>query len=90
MSMPQVPPSSSVAIPSGNPFQDTQKSLDWSRSDIERRLGFRGGRFTSPGSTLSLIIALLLTAAFYAAIILVQQKWPQTNWWLPTVLVVVC
>ena len=80
MSMPQVPPSSSVAIPSGNPFQDPQKSLDWSRSDIERRLGFRGGRFTSPGNTLSLIIALLLTAAFYTAVILVQQKWPQTRW----------
>lgn len=80
MSMPQVPPSNSVAIPSGNPFKDTPKSLDWSRSDIERRLGFRGGRFTSPGNTLSLIIALLLTAAFYTAIILVQQKWPQTRW----------
>lgn len=80
MSMPQVPPSSSVAFPSGDPFKDTQKSLDWSRSDIERRLGFRGGRFTSPGNTLSLIIALLLTAAFYTVIILVQQKWPQTRW----------
>ena len=80
MSMPQVPPSSSVAFPSGDPFKDSPKSLDWSRSDIERRLGFRGGRFTSPGNTLSLIIALLLTAAFYTVIILVQQKWPQTRW----------
>jgi biopolymer transport protein ExbB/TolQ len=68
------------AMISGNPYQDSHKSLDWSRSDIERRLGFHGGRFTSPGNTLSLIIALLLTAAFYTAIILVQQKWPQTRW----------
>ncbi|WP_397382991.1 MotA/TolQ/ExbB proton channel family protein [Prosthecobacter sp.] len=68
------------AMISGNPYQNSHKSLDWSRSDIERRLGFRGGRFTSPGNTLSLIIALLLTAAFYTAVILVQQKWPQTRW----------
>ena len=65
---------------SGNPFQDPQKALDWSRSDIERKLGFRGGRFTAPGYTLSLIISLLLTVGFYTAVILVQQKWPQTQW----------
>ena len=79
MSTPQVTPSGPAPI-SGNPFQDPQKALDWSRSDIERKLGFRGGRFTAPGYTLSLIIALLLTVGFYTAVILVQQKWPQTQW----------
>ena len=79
MSTPQVTPSGPAPI-SGNPFQDPQKALDWSRSDIERKLGFRGGRFTAPGYTLSLIIALLLTVGFYTAVILVHQKWPQTQW----------
>ena len=79
MSTPPVTPSGPAPI-SGNPFQDPQKALDWSRSDIERKLGFRGGRFTAPGYTLSLIISLLLTVGFYTAVILVQQKWPQTQW----------
>jgi biopolymer transport protein ExbB/TolQ len=79
MSTPQVTPTGPAPI-SGNPFQDPQKALDWSRSDIERKLGFRGGRFTAPSYTLSLIIALLLTVGFYTAVILVQQKWPQTQW----------
>ena len=79
MSPPKIPPSSSTLI-SGNPFQDPQKSLDWSRSDIERRWGFHGGRFTTPGKLLSMILGVLLTAAFYAIIVLVQQQWPQTHW----------
>lgn len=80
MSMPQVPPSSSVALPSGNPFAANEKVLDWSRSDIERRLGFKGGRFTAPGTLLSLIMGALLTALFYTGLVLVQQKWPETHW----------
>lgn len=80
MSMPQVPPSSSVALPSGNPFAANEKLLDWSRSDIERRLGFKGGRFTAPGALLSLIMGALLTALFYTGLVLVQQKWPEAHW----------
>ncbi len=77
---PKAPPVQSSATISGNPFQDPQKALDWSRSDVERRLGFRGGRFTTPSKVLSLIIALLATTAFYTVLILLQQKWPQTQW----------
>jgi len=80
LSPPKSTAESSAAPISGNPFQNPQKALDWSRSDIERKLGFPGGRFTSPSNVLSLIIALLATAAFYTAVILVQQKWPQTQW----------
>lgn len=80
MSMPQVPQPSSVALPSGNPYASTEKVLDWSRSDVERRLGFKGGRFTAPGTLLSLIMGALLTALFYTGLVLIQQKWPETHW----------
>ncbi|OYW18177.1 MAG: hypothetical protein B7Z55_11125, partial [Planctomycetales bacterium 12-60-4] len=79
MSEPQIQPADSAVI-SGDPFEDPKKALDWSRSDIERKWGFHGGRFTNPGKVLSFIMAALLTAAFYTLIILVQQKWPQTQW----------
>jgi hypothetical protein len=64
----------------GNPFTDTANLLDWTRSDIERRLGFKGGRFTAPGTLLSLIMGALLTALFYTGLVLIQQKWPETHW----------
>jgi biopolymer transport protein ExbB/TolQ len=80
MNMPQVPQPSSAALPSGNPYTGAEKVLDWSRSDIERRLGFKGGRFTAPGTLLSLIIGVLMTALFYTSLVLIQQKWPETHW----------
>lgn len=79
MNAPQIPPADSAVL-SGDPFEDPKKALDWSRSDIERKWGFHGGRFTTPGKVPSFIMAALLTAAFYTIIILVQQKWPQTQW----------
>lgn len=80
MSMQQDSPASTATLPAGNPYQDPRKTLDWSRSDVERRFGFHGGRFTTPGKVSSFILALLLTAAFYTVIILLQQKWPHTRW----------
>ncbi|WP_395739194.1 MotA/TolQ/ExbB proton channel family protein [Prosthecobacter sp.] len=79
MSIPQVPPSSHAPV-SGNPFQDPKKTLDWSRSDIERKWGFHGGRFTNPGKLMSMVLGVLLTAAFYAVIVVMQQRWPDTHW----------
>jgi biopolymer transport protein ExbB/TolQ len=67
-------------MPFGNLFTGTEKVLDWSRSDIERRLGFKGGRFTAPGTLLSLIMGAVLTALFYTCLVLVPQKWPETHW----------
>lgn len=43
--------------------------LSWSRRDIERRLGFRGGRNTQPSLALTGLIGLLLTVVFYAALV---------------------
>lgn len=64
----------------GSPFERTPKMLDWSRQDIERRLGFKGGRFTNPGRTVTFVVALLVTVLFYTGIILLQQQWPQVRW----------
>jgi biopolymer transport protein ExbB/TolQ len=78
-SSPSAPPGNPPPVdakPLGNPFQKTDLLLDWSRSDIERRLGFKGGRFTSPGKTLSFILAMLMTVAFYAVVIITRQAWP--------------
>ncbi|TDU81824.1 MotA/TolQ/ExbB proton channel family protein [Prosthecobacter fusiformis] len=79
---PAVPP-----LPSGaeshlprNPFQNTPVLLDWSRRDIERRLGFRGGRFTNPGKSLPFLLGILLTVAFFTGVILILQRWPQSQW----------
>lgn len=43
--------------------------LSWYSSDIEQRLGFRGGRFTRVNSLLTGLIGLVLTALFYAVLI---------------------
>lgn len=67
-------------MPSGNPFTGNNKVLDWSRSDIERRFGFKGGRFTAPGKVSTCILAALLTALFYTGLVLAQQRWPSAHW----------
>lgn len=47
----------------------TEVPLSWTRKDIEQRLGFRGARFTDTNTFLSFLLAVLLTVAFYAALI---------------------
>jgi biopolymer transport protein ExbB/TolQ len=42
--------------------------LDWSRGDIEQRLGFPGGRFTRTNNVFTCVVGALLTVAFYAAL----------------------
>lgn len=74
------PPQPPASMPFGNLFTGTEKVLDWSRSDIERRLGFKGGRFTAPGAPLSLIMGAVLTALFYTCLVLAQQTWPEMHW----------
>ena len=46
----------------------SRPSLDWSRSDIEQRLFFPGGRYTNVNGLLSGLLALLFTVAFYATL----------------------
>lgn len=54
--------------------------LSWSKSDIEQRLGFKGGRFTSVNKSLTFIMGLLFAAAFYGLLISVAQRWPDLRW----------
>lgn len=56
--------------------------LDWSRSDPERRFGFKPGRFTSSNKVLSLIVGLLATVVFYAALYLGVTLTPSMQWLL--------
>jgi hypothetical protein len=73
-----------TAEPHRDPFERRDYQLNWSKSDIEQRLGFRGGRFTSANKFLTLISGALLTAAFYAVVTLAIRpnealKWVSEN-----------
>lgn len=62
-----------------NPFAE-QFRLSWSKGDIEQRLGFRGGRFTSVNKSLTFTMGLIFSAAFYGSLLLVAQNWPDLRW----------
>jgi len=53
---------------------ESEPSLSYDRLDIERRLGFPSGRFTSPGPLLAPLLAVLLTVGFYGALALVPES----------------
>jgi len=42
--------------------------LSFDRSDVERRIGFPAGQYTSPGPLLSVVGAIILTVAFYGVL----------------------
>ncbi len=48
--------------------------LSWARLDPEQRLSFRGGRFTRVNSLFTLLAGLLITAAFYLALLPVEKS----------------
>ena len=50
-------------------------SLHWHKHDPEQRIGFRGGRFTSPNKLFGLLIATLLTIAFFSILVFVAGSW---------------
>jgi biopolymer transport protein ExbB/TolQ len=49
--------------------QQDDVPLSWAKSDIEQRVGFRGGRFTRANSVLTLLAGGLLSLLFYAALV---------------------
>jgi biopolymer transport protein ExbB/TolQ len=63
---------------SNDPFERREYQLNWAKNDLEQRLGFRGGRFTSANKFLTLLAGALLTVAFYAFITLVVK--PNESW----------
>lgn len=72
--------SAEPAVTPANPFSPEEFRLNWSKRDIEQRLGFRGGRFTSVNKWLTFLIGLLLTATFYAILIFGLQRAPDARW----------
>lgn len=55
-------------------------ALSWSEEEIENRFGFfRPGRFTGVNKSLSFLIALVLTAAFFAAITFLLNSIPSAR-----------
>jgi len=64
-----------------DPFEKKDYQLNWAKSDLEQRFGFRGGRFTSVNKLLTFISGAVLTAAFFAVITFVVK--PSADWrWL--------
>ncbi|MDR1053283.1 MAG: MotA/TolQ/ExbB proton channel family protein [Planctomycetaceae bacterium] len=49
--------------------------LSWSRSDVEQRLGFRGGRFTNVNTTLCAVFAAVCSIVFYTALYISPSNW---------------
>ena len=73
--------SSHEALSNAVPYSpSTAPPLDWARRDVEQRLGFPGGRFTRSNNLFTGIIAILLTIAFYAALIPLQGTWFGDMW----------
>jgi biopolymer transport protein ExbB/TolQ len=61
-----------------DPFEHREYQLNWGKSDLEQRLGFRGGRFTSANKLLTFLSGAVLTAAFYALITFAVK--PSAHW----------
>lgn len=49
--------------------------LDWSRFDVEQRLGFSGGRFTRTNNVFTGLLAVLLTLIFFGSVMLLGGGW---------------
>jgi len=66
------------AIPADRLVAD-EPVLNWTRSDFEQRLGFRGGRFTAVNNIVSFLIAIVLTVLFYVFVIYGLNRFEQTQ-----------
>lgn len=74
MSTPPIPPSPEFESPSEPTYREKEPSaLEWHKHDPEQKLGFKGGRYTTCNTLLSLLIAILLTGVFFAVTILGLQ-----------------
>jgi hypothetical protein len=55
--------------------ESEQYLLHWHKHDPEQKIGFRGGRYTSPNKFLGLISACLLTVAYFTALVFAAGSW---------------
>jgi len=67
-------------LPPPRPFSADEFQLNWTRCDLEQRLGFRGGRFTNVNRWLSFVIGLAMTLAFFGLLIFGLQRVPAAHW----------
>ena len=65
---------------SQSPLAPDAFKLSWAKRDIEQRLGFRGGRFTSVNKRLTFLMGLLVTVIFFSSLIFGVQRWPEAHW----------
>jgi hypothetical protein len=49
--------------------------LHWHKDDPEQKIGFRGGRYTSPNKFLGLLAACLLTVIFFSILVFASGSW---------------
>jgi hypothetical protein len=49
--------------------------LHWHKQDPEQKIGFRGGRYTSPNKFLALLVASLLTVCYFSLLVFVAGSW---------------
>jgi len=73
-------PSPPLALTASGPFSSEDFQLNWSKRDIEQRLGFRGGRFTTVNRWLGFLLGLVLTAIYYGFLIFYLQRQPDAHW----------
>jgi biopolymer transport protein ExbB/TolQ len=76
---PPIPPPPFV-LAASNPFSQEDFQLNWSKRDIEQRLGFRGGRFTSVNRWLGFLLGVTLTVIYYGFLIFYLQHQPAAHW----------
>ncbi|MDR2757100.1 MAG: MotA/TolQ/ExbB proton channel family protein [Planctomycetaceae bacterium] len=53
----------------------TESRLSWSRSDIEQKFGFRGGRFTAVNSGLCALLSIVVSVLFYVTLYFLPSNW---------------
>lgn len=68
-----------IAVTADLPGMSEPIQLHWHKHDPEQRMGFNGGRYTSPNKLLGLLIACVLTVAFFAIIIFGARSWEPTH-----------
>lgn len=56
--------------------QDSREYLlHWHKQDPEQKIGFRGGRYTSPNKLLAFLMACLITVGFFTALVYISAAW---------------
>lgn len=59
-----------------DPFNAPEAELNWSKSDIEQKFGFHGGRFTTPNNVLTFLLGCIITVLFFVLLVYVAKPIP--------------